>query len=132
MSVTHKHASSIKKGDVIVMDGEACKVKKISTSRPGKHGHAKVRVEGVGLIDEKKRQQVMPGDEDVEVPIIDKRNAQILSTSGDKATVMDMESYETFDLQVPDDLQDDAEEGKIAHYWVILEEKVFKQVKSDG
>lgn len=127
--ITHKSAGSVKKGDTIVIDDAACKVTNVQTSKPGKHGHAKVRVEAVGLIDEKKRQTVMPGSEDVEVPIIDKRSAQVLSVSGNKANVMDMESYETFDLKIPEELKDDVEEGKSVLYWIILSDKVMKQVK---
>lgn len=126
MAIEHKQASKIQEGDVIVMEGEACKVKKTSTSRPGKHGHAKVRVEGVGMLDDKKRQTVMPGDEDVEVPIIDKRNAQVLSVSGDTAQVMDMENYKNFDLEIPEDLE--PQEGDEVDYWVILDTKVLKKV----
>ncbi len=129
MVIEHKEATSIKEGDVIVIDDEACKVKSVSTSRPGKHGHAKVRVEAVGMLDDKKRQTVMPGDEDVEVPIIDKRNAQVLSVSGDSVQVMDMENYENFDLDVPDDFDEDVNEGDEVLYWVILGTKVLKQVK---
>jgi len=58
------------------------------TSRPGKHGHAKVRLTGVGLFDEKKRVIVMPGHDNVEVPMVDKRTAQVLSLSGDEANVL--------------------------------------------
>ena len=43
---------------------------------------------------------------------------------------MDMESYETFDLEIPDDLKGEVEEGGQILYWEILEDKIMKKVKS--
>ena len=119
----------MKKGSYIVMDGHACKVTDTATSRPGKHGHAKVRITAVGLIDGKKRVEVMPGHDNVEVPVVDKRTAQVLSINGDMANVMDAESYETFDLQIPEELKPEVVEGCEVLYWVILDDKVMKQLK---
>lgn len=127
MAITHKSATSLKKGDFVLMDGIACRVSNVQTSRPGKHGHAKVRIEGIGLIDEKKRQMLAPGHE-VEVPIIEKKNAQVLAVSGTKAQVMDMETYETFDLQIPGELKGEVHDGCTVLYWDILGERVIKQV----
>jgi len=122
---------TVKEGNVVVIDGEACKVISIQTSRPGKHGHAKVRLTGVGMIDGKKREVMMPGHDNIPVPIIDKRNAQVLSITGKTANVMDAESYETFDLNIPDELAEQVVEGVTIVYWVILNAKVLKQVKSE-
>lgn len=119
----------LKKGDTIIIEGVPCRIKKMQTSRPGKHGHAKVRMTAVGIIDGKKRITVMPGHEKVEQPIIEKKNAQVLSISGDKANVMDTETYETFDLEIPSELKDDVEEGVKILYWEILNNKIMKQVK---
>ena len=121
---------SLQKGSYIIIDGVACRVVSTQTSRPGKHGHAKVRMQAVGLIDDKKREIVKPGHENVEVPIIEKRTAQVLSISGDTANVMDSETYETFDLKIPEDLKSEVVEGCTVLYWVILNSKVMKQVKT--
>jgi translation initiation factor 5A len=123
-------AGSLKKGSYVVLEGAACIVTDTQTSRPGKHGHAKVRLLAVGLIDGKKREAVMPGHDNVEVPIIDKRNAQVLSIHGKTANVMDSETYETFDLEVPEDIQG-LSEGSVVLYWVVLNDKVMKQIKPE-
>lgn len=120
---------SLQKGHYVMIEGVACRVTDTQVSRPGKHGHAKVRLTGVGLIDGKKKIVVMPGHDNIEVPIVDKRNAQVLSISGNKANVMDSETYETFDIDIPDDLKSDIVEGCVAVYWVILDQKTMKQVK---
>ena len=120
---------SLKKGNYVVLEGAACVVQDTQTSRPGKHGHAKTRIVAVGILDNKKRDVVMPGHDNVEVPIIDKLNAQILSMSGDSANVMDMESFLTFDLKIPEELQGKLKEGMTILYWDIMGEKVMKQIK---
>lgn len=124
------HATGLKKGSYVMIDGAACKVTDIQTSKPGKHGHAKVRIIGVGILDDKRREMVTPGHDNVTVPIIEKRSAQVLSIAGKTANVMDAESYETFDMEIPVDLTG-VTEGCNVLYWVITGTKVMKQVKPD-
>src|SRR3990167_5761996 len=142
MATKQEGAGSVREGMTVVLEGAACRITSVQTSRPGKHGHAKVRMEGVGLIDGKKRELVKPGSENVEVPIIEKKTAQVLSIreestpipGGEKikkiANVMDDQSYETFDLDVPEDLVETVKEGTQILYWDILGDKVMKQLKS--
>ena len=120
---------SLKKGDTIIIDNAPCRITDTATSRPGKHGHAKVNLMAVGLLDGKKRQLTMPGHDKVEAPIINKRTAQVLSISGNTANVMDMENYETFDLDIPEELKADISEGKEILYWSLTGVRVMKQVK---
>lgn len=120
---------TLKKGDTIILDDAPCKITDIATSRPGKHGHAKVNFMAVGILDGKKRQAVMPGHDKVEAPIIEKKNAQILSITGNTASVMDMETYETFNLEIPEELKAEVKEGKEVLYWELMGTKVMKQVK---
>jgi len=120
---------SLSRGNYVMIDGAACRVTDTQVSRPGKHGHAKVRLSAMGLIDAKKRVVVMPGHDNIEVPVVDKRVAQVLSISGDAANVMDSETYETFDIKIPEELKGQCVEGCSVLYWVILNQKVMKQVK---
>ncbi len=126
---TGKSVGSLKKGDTIVLDGEPCKVVATQTSRPGKHGHAKVRLQAIGMFDEKKRDVVMPGHDNIDVPIIEKRNAQVLSVQEEIANVMDSETFETFDLKVPEELKGQVVAGCDILYWLILGKKEMKQLK---
>jgi translation initiation factor 5A len=120
---------TLQKGNYVVVDGAACKVSDTQTSRPGKHGHAKVRLTAVGLLDDKKRVIVMPGHDKIDTPIVDKKTAQVLSIQDNKATIMDSETYETFELEIPEELKKDCVEGCNIMYWIILDSKVMKQVK---
>ncbi len=120
---------SLKKGDTIIIDDAPCKITDTATSRPGKHGHAKVNLTAVGILDNKKRNIVMPGHDKVEAPIIEKKSAQVLSISGDKANVMDVETYETFEMEIPEELKGQVHEGTEVLYWELMGTKVMKQVK---
>ncbi len=124
------HAGGIKEGSYIVIDGVACKAVVVETSKSGKHGHAKARITAIGIIDEKKREIVLPAHDNVDVPIIDKKNAQVLSVTGDMANVMDAESFETFDLPIPEELKGQVTEGCQIIFWGILGQKVMKQLKT--
>ena len=129
MSTKPVTVSSLKKGSYVVLEDAACVVTDVQVSRPGKHGHAKVRLTGVGIIDSKKREVVMPGHGSLLVPIIEKKSAQVLSVQGDMANVMDAETYETFDLKIPDELKGKVVGGCSVLYWTILKDKAMKQVK---
>lgn len=121
--------TSLKKGSYIIIDGIPCIIRDVQTSKPGKHGHAKCRIEAIGMIDGQKKIIVKPGHEKAEVPIIEKKAAQVLSINGDVANVMDMENYETFDLKIPEELKDQVKEGVQVLYWNVMDTKVMKQLK---
>ena len=120
---------SLKKGDTIIIDEAPCRITDTATSRPGKHGHAKVNLMAVGILDGKKRNLVMPGHDKVEAPIIEKKTAQILAVNENNANVLDMESYETFEMEIPEELREQVHEGTEVLYWIIMGMKVMKQVK---
>ena len=126
--IRKKSVGSLQKGNYVVVDGVASIVKSTQTSRPGKHGHAKVRMQATGILDGKTREIVMPGHDQVDCPIIEKKNAQVLSVTGNHANVMDMETYETLDLEIPEQLQGQINEGDVVLFWEILDDKVLKQV----
>ncbi len=120
---------TLKKGDTIIIDGAPCKIMDTATSRPGKHGHAKVNLMAVGLLDDKKRNLVIPGHDRVEAPIVEKKSAQILSVTVNNAHVMDVETYETFDMAIPEELRGQVKEGVEVLYWLLMGVRVMKQVK---
>lgn len=122
-------AGTLKTGSYVIIDDNACTVKNIDISKPGKHGSTKCRIEAVGMIDNQKRVIVMPSHDKVEVPIIEKKSAQVLSIHADRANVMDLENYETFDLKIPEDMKEQVKEGVQVIYWNILKDKLMKQLK---
>ena len=125
-------ANSLRPGSYVIFGGQACAVRNIDTSKTGKHGSMKCRIEAIGLIDNVKRIEIYNGQDNVEVPIIEKRVAQVLNIAGNMATVMDNENYETFDLEIPEELRGTVTEGAVILYWDVLGDKVMKQLKSAG
>jgi len=114
---------TLKENRYIIIDDEPCKIISITKSKPGKHGEAKARIEAIGIFDGSKRSIVNPVSHKVHVPIIDKRSAQVVAIMGDNVQLMDMETYETFEMPVPDEFKDSIEPGKDIQYLVALGRK---------
>jgi translation initiation factor 5A len=119
----------LKVGRYVLIDDEPCKIMSISTSKPGKHGEAKARIDAMGIFDEQKRSVVHPVKHKVGVPIIDKRSAQILALMGsDIVQLMDMETYETFEMPIPEDLKGQLEPGKEILYLQAMGKRKITRV----
>ncbi|MDD5012704.1 MAG: translation initiation factor IF-5A [Candidatus Nanoarchaeia archaeon] len=119
-------ATEAKVGTNVLVDGEPCTVKKMDISKTGKHGHAKCRIEAVGIISGNKKVFVVPGHERLEVPLVDKRKGQVLSI-GDKVSVMDLENFETLEVACPDEVKSELEINSTVEYWDIEGTKVIKR-----
>ncbi|MDE1846068.1 MAG: translation initiation factor IF-5A [Candidatus Micrarchaeota archaeon] len=109
--IMHVSVGDLKSGRFILIDGIPCKVVDIETSAPGKHGSAKVRITAIGMFDGSKKTLLKPSHSDVEAPVIAKTKAQVVSVSGNNAQLMDMESYETYDLEIPVELRGQVKAG---------------------
>ena len=113
----------------VILDDEPCKIMSISTSKPGKHGEAKARIEAIGIFDGQKRSVVHPVKHKVHVPIIDKRNAQVLSLMGeDNVQLMDLETYATFEMPIPNEYKGKLEPGKEIMYLEALGKKKITRI----
>lgn len=120
------NATEIKSGTSIIVEGTPCIVKSIDISKTGKHGHAKCRIEAIGIINGQKKVFVVPGHERIEVPLVDKRKAQVLSI-GDNVGVMDLENFETLDIPCDPELKTQIEVNSNIEYWDIEGEKIIKR-----
>jgi translation initiation factor 5A len=94
-----------------------------NTSKPGKHGEAKARIEAIGVFDGQKRSIVHPVKHKVHVPMIDKRSAQVLAFMGNIVQLMDLETYETFEMPIPDEFKGQLKTGKEIQYLQALGKK---------
>jgi len=86
-----------------MVDDEPCIIKSTERSKSGKHGHAKVRVVCVGMFDSNKRSLTIPSGHMTEVPEIFKGTAQINFIEDALINIMDLESYESMDVDWPKD-----------------------------
>jgi translation initiation factor 5A len=100
MAREQKEVRDLQEGNYVMMEEAACKITSYSTAKPGKHGSAKARIEGEGVFDSKKRSISQPVDAKIWVPIINRKQGQVVSVDGDVAQVMDLETYETITLKV--------------------------------
>ena len=126
--VTMAEIGKLKEGRYIVVNGEPHIISNMQKSAPGKHGHAKYRVEAKNMFTGNKTVIVMTAHAHIEVPNLRKQKANVLSVSGNSAQIMDMENYETFDLEIPKELQGQVESGKIILYWQIMGKKIMKEI----
>lgn len=123
MSWNQAEMRSLKPNRYILIDEEPCKILSVNISKPGKHGEAKARVEAVGIFDKQKRSIVHPVTHKVKVPIIDKRRAQILTVLGSEVQLMDLETYETFNVAIPAEHDGKLSPGGEIQYLVAMGRK---------
>ena len=113
---------SLRVGGYVIVDNEPCRVTNLTKSKPGKHGAAKARVVAIGVFDGTKKTFVKPVDAQIEVPMIDKKSGQVIALLQNSVQIMDLESYEVFEADFPDDkpLKEELKSGVEVEYWSIL------------
>ncbi|MCX6749257.1 MAG: translation initiation factor IF-5A [Candidatus Pacearchaeota archaeon] len=120
------NAHDAKPGTNIMIEGSVYTVKKVDISKTGKHGASKCRIELEDIVSGQKKIVAVPGHERFDVPMIDKRKGQVLSV-GDRASVMDIESFETLDMDVPEELKAEIDTNSSVEYWDIEGRKIIKR-----
>ena len=128
------HPVAMKPGSYLLIDGSPCVVKDTSTSRPGKHGHAKVRIKATDIFTGSTKEVVKPGHDTIEVPIILKKNGQVLSISGDFVELMDMETFETVSAELKladEEIRDKISPGQTVLFWHVMNKIIIKQITKE-
>jgi len=122
------NATDVRVGTNIIIDGSSYTVRSIDISKTGKHGHSKARIEAMGIINEQKKVFVVPGHEKIEVPLVEKRKAQILSISGgNTVSAMDLENFETLEIPCSPEIEEQLEENSTIEYWNIEGELIVRR-----
>jgi translation initiation factor 5A len=121
---------SLKVGSYIIIDNEPCRIVSYDHSKPGKHCSAKARVAAMGVFDGSKHSLVSPVSANVEVPLINKKNGQIISISGDTLQIMDLETFEVFETSaVEEEIRTKIRQGGEVEYWQVLDRVKIVRVK---
>jgi translation initiation factor 5A len=107
---------TLKMGSYIVIDGEPSRIVSYQTAKTGKHGSMKARVDAIGILDNQRRSIVKPVSTKVETPIITRKKAQITHIMGNTLGLMDLETYESFEATIPNDLEGTPVEGAEIEY----------------
>jgi len=131
MSITYAELGELKEGSYVVIDGEPCRIVEISRAKTGKHGSAKVHLVAIGLFTGTRKTLVGPVDQRVEVPIIEKRVGQVTAMYDNVVQIMDLETYETFEIEKPSDpdLASKLAPGKEVEYWVVMGRRMIVRVR---
>ena len=121
----------LKVGSYAIIDDEPSQIVSIQKSKPGKHGSAKFRCSAISIFDGSKRSFVSPVDANLQIPIVEKNTGQVVSVNPSMVQLMDLESYEIFDVTRPDDeeLSSKLEPGRDVEYWVIMGRYKIQRVK---
>ncbi len=101
--ITYGSMHDVKPGRFILIDGVACRVVDVETSKPGKHGAAKMRITAIGIFDGGKRTMLAPSSADAQIPVISKTKAQVVSIIGNNVQLMNLETYETYEVPIPEE-----------------------------
>ncbi len=121
----------LKVGSYAIIDGEPSRIASLQKSKPGKHGSAKFRCVAISLFDGSKKSFVSPVVTNIQIPIVEKNTGQVVSVNPSMVQLMDLESYEIFDVARPDDeeLSSKLEPGKDVEYRVIMGRYKIQRVK---
>ncbi|GAQ81391.1 eukaryotic translation initiation factor eIF-5A [Klebsormidium nitens] len=81
-----QQAGTIRKGAFIVIKGRPCKVAEVSTSKTGKHGHAKCNFVGIDIFNGRKLEDIVPSSHNSEVPHVKRTDYQLMDITDDGYT----------------------------------------------
>ncbi|MBL7160479.1 MAG: translation initiation factor IF-5A [Candidatus Aenigmarchaeota archaeon] len=129
MGETTATIKTLKPGNFVIIDGEPCKVVGLTKSKPGKHGSSKIRLEAMGIFDNRRRFMLKPSSADVQVPIIEKKTAQVISISGDIVQLMDLTDYSTFEANIPEEFEGKLESGREILYWKLGNKILIRELR---
>jgi len=95
--------SALRKNGHVVIKNRPCKIVDMSTSKTGKHGHAKVHLVAIDIFTGKKLEDLCPSTHNMDVPNVTRREMQLLDISDDGFLSLMGEDGDTKDdVKVPD------------------------------
>ncbi|EFX06095.1 eukaryotic translation initiation factor eif-5a [Grosmannia clavigera kw1407] len=95
--------SALRKNGHVVIKGRPCKIVDMSTSKTGKHGHAKVHLVAIDIFTGKKLEDLCPSTHNMDVPNVTRREYQLLDISDDGyLSLMSDDGDTKDDVKMPD------------------------------
>ncbi|PYH79918.1 translation initiation factor eIF-5A [Aspergillus uvarum CBS 121591] len=112
--------SALRKNGHVVIKGRPCKIVDMSTSKTGKHGHAKVHLVAIDIFTGKKYEDLSPSTHNMDVPNVYRKEYQLLDVTDDGfLSLMDEEGGTKDDVKLP--------EGEVGEKI----ERMFKEEEKD-
>ncbi|KAF0044071.1 hypothetical protein F2P81_003229 [Scophthalmus maximus] len=94
--------SSLRKNGYVMLKGNPCKIVDMSTSKTGKHGHAKVHLVGIDIFTQKKYEDICPSTHNMDVPRVNRLEYQVIGLLDGFLSLMNENGDTRDDLKVPD------------------------------
>ncbi|GMM30564.1 translation elongation factor eIF-5A [Martiniozyma asiatica (nom. inval.)] len=109
--------SALRKNGHVVIKGRPCKIIDMSTSKTGKHGHAKVHLVATDIFTGKKLEDLSPSTHNMEVPVVKRVEFQLIDVDDGFLVLMNNDGDMKEDVSAPegelgDKLQSDFDDGK--------------------
>jgi len=98
-----QQCSALRKGGFVMLKDKPCKIVEMSTSKTGKHGHAKVNLVGLDIFTGKKYEDICPSTHNMSVPVVTRKELSLCDISDDNfMSLMDENGNIRDDLKLPE------------------------------
>ncbi|CAN9502478.1 unnamed protein product [Ophioblennius macclurei] len=97
-----QQCSALRKNGFVVLKGHPCKIVEMSTSKTGKHGHAKVHLTGLDIFTQKKYEDICPSTHNMDVPNVTRKDYQMVDIVDGFLTLMSEGGDVREDLKLPE------------------------------
>ncbi|KAF4125287.1 translation initiation factor 5A [Geosmithia morbida] len=94
--------SALRKNGHVVIKNRPCKIVDMSTSKTGKHGHAKVHLVAIDIFTGKKLEDLSPSTHNMDVPNVSRREYQLLDIDDGFLSLMNDDGDTKDDVKLPD------------------------------
>ncbi|OAX40759.1 initiation factor 5a [Rhizopogon vinicolor AM-OR11-026] len=94
--------SALRKNGHVVIKGRPCKIVEMSTSKTGKHGHAKVHLVAIDIFTDKKMEDISPSTHNMDVPNVNRTEYQLLGIDDGFLGLMNTDGGTKDDVKLPD------------------------------
>ncbi|XP_069113937.1 eukaryotic translation initiation factor 5A-1-like [Argopecten irradians] len=85
-----QQCSALRKNGYVVIKEHPCKIVEMTTSKTGKHGHAKVHLTGLDIFTQKKYEDICPSTHNMNVPIVNRQDLQVVDVAAEDGGYMSL------------------------------------------
>ncbi|CAM2697115.1 unnamed protein product [Rotaria socialis] len=98
-----QQCSALRKNGYVMLKSRPCKIMEMSTSKTGKHGHAKVHMVGIDIFTGKKYEDICPSTHNMSVPNVKRVEYSLIDVDTDGyVSLMDDSSETRSDIKLPE------------------------------